>query len=399
MTFDATPSLAAGGLDTLLVARAACTRFVSIHAIVLCRPIRPLRSHSTRCAKLLPSHFTIQNKTNSAPGAQLDVRGHTVKVPWVDAYLHLLEAEHHSALCEGGAKAKEKLKPLAPVLSLCNRLKSVEVSVRPGGQYTLIPCAHSAGVEGHFCISVASRHGVEMVELESGVCVCVCVCVCVYVCVRACVDTHTQISTVSKMRSDLPRICSYQADEFSWRTGCGVRPTATDRLAMAQHPNRAASCYICRKGFEQHQSFYELPEGRVHSAAECKDAYYEQTSEKCLSCRKALLPGSSLYDTEEGKLHAGECYEKFCRARAPKCCECKSPLLGSFYRVKAPNDDVEKRVCAEGDCHSTWQERTADKCIVCGGAVLGRFYEQEAGKVHGEGECWQRFCKSQGRPS
>jgi hypothetical protein len=162
---------------------------------------------------------------------------------------------------------------------------------------------------------------------------------------------------------------------------------------MAQNPSRAASCYICRKGFAQHQSFYEFPEGRVHSTVECKDAYYEQTSEKCLSCRKALLPGSSLYDTEEGKLHAGECYEKFCRARAPKCCECKSPLLGSFYRVKARNDDVEKRVCAEGDCHSKWEERTADKCIVCGGAVQGRFYEQGAGKVHGEGDCWQRFCK------
>ena len=117
-----------------------------------------------------------------------------MKVPWIDAYLHLLEGEQHSALCEGGAKAKEKLKPLVPLLSLSNRLKSVEVSVRPGEQYTLIPSAHSAGVEGHFCISVASRHGVEMVELEPGVCVraravwCVCVCVfvCVCVCVRAC---------------------------------------------------------------------------------------------------------------------------------------------------------------------------------------------------------------------
>jgi hypothetical protein len=277
--------------------------------------------------------------------SQLDQRGHTAKLPWMDAYLHLLEADHYAALSEGGAKSKETLKPLKPLVSLSNRLASVDVAVSPGDEYTLIPAAHSAGVEGHYCISIASRHGVQLAQLAPG---------------------------------------------------GGVRPTATDSLAMAHHPSRAASCYVCRGGFEPHQSFYEFPEGRVHSAPACKEAYYEETSAKCLVCRKALLPGTSLYTIEEGQVHAGECYDKFSNDRAPKCCECKSPLLGAFYRVKASDDGVEQRVCAEGDCHSKWQERTADKCLVCGAPVLGGFYDHEEGKVHSDGDCWQKFCEGGG---
>jgi hypothetical protein len=290
-----------------------------------------------------PSYrFVPSDPTVTITFYQLDPRGHTSKLPWMDAYLHLLEADVHSVLSEGGAKAKEILKPLVPVVSLSNRLASVDVVVNPGDEYTLIPAAHSAGVEGNFCISIASRRGVELAQLASG---------------------------------------------------GGVRPTATDCLAMAHHPNRAATCYVCRDGFEPHHPFYEFPEGRVHSAATCKEAYYEEIGEKCLTCSKGILPGTSLYNTEEGQVHAGACYDKFCRARAPKCCECRLPLLGAFYRVKAGDDETEQRVCAEGDCHSKWQERTADKCVVCGGAVLGGFYDHEAGKVHGDGDCWQKLCE------
>ena len=122
-------------------------------------------------------------------------------------------------------------------------------------------------------------------------------------------------------------------------------------VAMAHLPNRAATCYICRQGFEEHHSFYEFPEGRVHSTATCKEAYYEKTSEKCLSCGKGLLPGTSHYHTEEGKVHAGECYDKFCRGRAPKCCVCKSPLLARSHVYLHATGGGEA-VCAEGECHS-----------------------------------------------
>ena len=96
--------------------------------------------------------------------------------------------------------------------------------------------AHSAGVEGHYCISIASRSGVTLTQNVAG---------------------------------------------------CGVSPTATDRLAMAHVPHRSSICYVCKSEFEIGKPFFEFPEGRVHAAEACKDAYYEETSEKCLICKKA----------------------------------------------------------------------------------------------------------------
>jgi hypothetical protein len=288
---------------------------------------------------------------------QLDQRGHAVKVPWLDIYLYLLPPESHSAL-EAGAKAELQKKGVKPLLSLSTRLKSLDTAVTPGTQYTLVPCAHSAGVEGHFCITIASRSGVILEQLT---------------------------------------------------TGCGVRPTASDRIAMAPFPNRSAVCYICKEEFGVGVPYFEFPEGRVHAETspkgmECKQTYYEQTSEKCLSCGKGVLPGSRHYTVEDGKqVHEGDCYEKYQVSTAPKCCMCSAPLLGSYYPV-GDDDGSEtpqkKKVCAEGpgDCLNKWKESVADKCHVCGKAVLGGYYQpEEEGiglKVHSEGDCWQRYQRS-----
>lgn len=85
---------------------------------------------------------------------QLDQRGHSVKVPWMDMHLFMLTPESHTALESGKT---EQLKTLKPTLSLSTRLKSVDITVTPGTKYTLVPAAHSAGVEGHYCTCSGSH--------------------------------------------------------------------------------------------------------------------------------------------------------------------------------------------------------------------------------------------------
>ena len=71
---------------------------------------------------------------------QLDQRGHSVKVPWMDMHLMLLPPESHAALESGKI---DHLKKVKPMLSLSTRLKSVETPVTPGTKYTLVPAGKS----------------------------------------------------------------------------------------------------------------------------------------------------------------------------------------------------------------------------------------------------------------
>ena len=135
-----------------------------------------------------------------------------------------------------------------PLISLSQRLISEDTVVKPGVEYTLVPCAHSAGVEGHFCITIASQHGVKLTQITSG-----------------------------------------------------TEPTESEREEMDFHRSRAATCYICKKAVVT--EYYDFAEGRVHAHGECEKKYYEQTSEKCVHCKKGIVPLQSYIPGVNGRMH------------------------------------------------------------------------------------------------
>ena len=269
---------------------------------------------------------------------QLDQRGHAVPLPWIDMYLFLLAPADTAALEDDDTA---QLKKIEPLFALSSRLKSKDVPVKPGTRYTLVAAAHTPGVEGHFCLTIASRTGVRLARTE------------------------------------------------------GSAPSSAERRAMARVPcARAASCYVCHHGFEPQASFFEFPEGRVHADGSCKQRYYEATSEKCLVCRKGVLPGTRHYSVDGGKVHTGECHEQWRRDTADKCLMCSGPILGSFYEM----DDG--KVCGDGDCLVRYREAAAPKCLMCSAPILASYFEVDSldgsgkGKVCAEGDCLQRFKRS-----
>ena len=160
-------------------------------------------------------NFVAKDPTVTITLYQLDQRGHAVHVPWIDMALYVLTADAAAGLFDYGHATKQ-LEHLEPLISLSRRLESKAIKVMADMEYTLVACAHSAGVQGHFCITVASQNGVE-----------------------------------------LRQILEHQ-------------PNEAERAAMARNPSRPATCYVCKKGFSydsgENSLYYDLPEGRVHSS-------------------------------------------------------------------------------------------------------------------------------------
>ncbi|KAJ1618259.1 hypothetical protein T492DRAFT_1093835 [Pavlovales sp. CCMP2436] len=91
-------------------------------------------------------------------------------------------------------------------------------------------------------------------------------------------------------------------------------------------------------------SFYS----QVH--VECFEQYTALTADKCYVCAKPL--SGSFYDLPEGKVHSdGDCYDRHMEAQAPKCISCGKAVTGQFYELP------EGLVHAEGDCYDKSQRR------------------------------------------
>lgn len=159
--------------------------------------------------------FVATDQSVSISLYQLDHRGHAIHVPWIDIALYLLDADMAADLfSRGQLKSRNTKQPgdLEPLIHLSRRLESRIISVKAGMEYTLVPCAHSVGIKGHFCITIVSRHGVELNQVEL---------------------THS--------------------------------PSEAERTAMTQDGSRAATCSVCGRGFCPESLYAAVPEGWVHA--------------------------------------------------------------------------------------------------------------------------------------